>query len=75
MCGPCVSIGSACHHYVNEIPKATKAKMEVGTKVEWNPIKQDVKKGKLRYFGRPGTRLIAIFNPRLRLCGPVVHPV
>jgi|EP00670_Eutreptiella_braarudii_P003300 inorganic pyrophosphatase len=36
--------------YINEIPKATTAKMEVSTKVELNPIKQDMKKGKLRYF-------------------------
>eukprot|EP00669_Euglena_mutabilis_P008755 TRINITY_DN3753_c0_g1_i3.p2 TRINITY_DN3753_c0_g1~~TRINITY_DN3753_c0_g1_i3.p2 ORF type:complete len:275 (+),score=110.81 TRINITY_DN3753_c0_g1_i3:3-827(+) len=37
-------------HYVNEIPKGTKAKLEVSTKVELNPIKQDLKKGKLRFF-------------------------
>lgn len=37
-------------NYVNEIPKGTRAKMEVATKVEQNPLKQDVKKGKLRYF-------------------------
>eukprot|EP01065_Artemidia_motanka_P026820 TRINITY_DN32057_c0_g1_i1.p1 TRINITY_DN32057_c0_g1~~TRINITY_DN32057_c0_g1_i1.p1 ORF type:complete len:259 (+),score=113.19 TRINITY_DN32057_c0_g1_i1:72-848(+) len=37
-------------NYVNEIPSGTRAKMEVATKVEMNPIKQDVKKGKLRFF-------------------------
>lgn len=37
-------------NYVNEIPKGTRAKMEVATKVAFNPMKQDVKKGKLRYF-------------------------
>lgn len=37
-------------NYVNEIPVGTRAKLEVATKVELNPIKQDVKKGKLRFF-------------------------
>ena len=37
-------------NYVNEIPSGTRAKMEVATKVEMNPVKQDVKKGKLRFF-------------------------
>eukprot|EP01063_Lacrimia_lanifica_P024356 TRINITY_DN3227_c0_g3_i1.p1 TRINITY_DN3227_c0_g3~~TRINITY_DN3227_c0_g3_i1.p1 ORF type:complete len:259 (+),score=149.97 TRINITY_DN3227_c0_g3_i1:65-841(+) len=37
-------------NYVNEIAIGTKAKMEVATKVEYNPIMQDIKKGKLRYF-------------------------
>jgi len=35
---------------VNEIPKMTKAKMEVATTEESNPIKQDIKKGQLRYY-------------------------
>jgi inorganic pyrophosphatase len=36
-----------------EIPKMTKAKMEVATKEEFNPIAQDVKKGKLRDYHGP----------------------
>lgn len=36
--------------YVNEIPKGTRAKMEVNTKEPFNPIKQDVKNGALRFF-------------------------
>ena len=38
---------------VVEIPKMTKAKMEVATKEEFNPIAQDVKKGKLRDYHGP----------------------
>ncbi|XP_063775410.1 inorganic pyrophosphatase 2, mitochondrial [Pseudophryne corroboree] len=34
---------------VVEIPRWTNAKMEIATKESLNPIKQDVKKGKLRY--------------------------
>jgi len=37
-------------NYVNEIPRGTREKMEIATKEPFNPIKQDVKKGKLRYF-------------------------
>eukprot|EP01031_Cornospumella_fuschlensis_P038177 gene38177-46387_t len=40
-------------HFVNEIPKFTKAKMEVSTKEENNPIAQDIKKGKLRDYHGP----------------------
>jgi len=36
--------------FVNEIPRGTRPKMEIATTEEWTPIKQDVKKGKLRYF-------------------------
>ena len=36
-----------------EIPKMTKAKMEVATKEEYNPIAQDIKKGKLRDYHGP----------------------
>lgn len=32
------------YNYVNEIPKGTRAKMEIATKIENNPIVQDVKK-------------------------------
>lgn len=38
-------------NYVNEIPKGSRAKMEIATEEATNPIKQDIKKGKLRYFG------------------------
>lgn len=37
-------------HYVNEIPKGDRAKVECATKEIWNPIKQDIKKGALRFF-------------------------
>jgi len=37
-------------NYVNEIPRGGLAKMECATNEAWNPIKQDVKKGNLRYF-------------------------
>eukprot|EP00607_Mallomonas_marina_P006438 CAMPEP_0182427224 /NCGR_PEP_ID=MMETSP1167-20130531/16026_1 /TAXON_ID=2988 /ORGANISM="Mallomonas Sp, Strain CCMP3275" /LENGTH=235 /DNA_ID=CAMNT_0024609305 /DNA_START=176 /DNA_END=883 /DNA_ORIENTATION=+ len=40
-------------NFVNEIPKYTKAKMEVSTKEESNPIAQDMKKGKLRDYHGP----------------------
>eukprot|EP01061_Rhynchopus_euleeides_P043070 TRINITY_DN75177_c0_g1_i1.p1 TRINITY_DN75177_c0_g1~~TRINITY_DN75177_c0_g1_i1.p1 ORF type:complete len:282 (+),score=86.63 TRINITY_DN75177_c0_g1_i1:58-846(+) len=35
---------------VNEIPRGTRAKMEVSTKDPGNPIKQDLKNGQLRYY-------------------------
>jgi len=35
---------------INEIPKWTRAKMEIDTKTEFNPVKQDIKKGKLRDY-------------------------
>lgn len=38
---------------VFEIPKNTKPKMEVSTKEQYNPIAQDVKKGKLRDYHGP----------------------
>lgn len=41
---------SLLFNYVNEIPHGDRAKMECATDEEWNPIKQDVKKGALRYF-------------------------
>ena len=40
-------------NYINEIPKYTKAKMEVATKEAGNPIAQDIKKGKLRDYHGP----------------------
>jgi inorganic pyrophosphatase len=43
--------GPNLFHYVNEIPKGTRAKMEICTTEASTPIRQDVKKGKLRFFG------------------------
>uniref|UniRef100_A0A7S1UHB8 inorganic diphosphatase n=1 Tax=Phaeomonas parva TaxID=124430 RepID=A0A7S1UHB8_9STRA len=45
--------GDGCYNMVTEIPKYTKAKMEVATKEENNPIAQDMKKGKLRDYHGP----------------------
>jgi inorganic pyrophosphatase len=41
------------YNTVIEIPKYTKAKMEVATKEAHNPIAQDIKKGKLRDYHGP----------------------
>jgi inorganic pyrophosphatase len=41
------------YNCVVEIPKNTRAKMEVATKEESNPIAQDIKKGKLRDYHGP----------------------
>eukprot|EP00614_Pseudopedinella_elastica_P003864 CAMPEP_0172610484 /NCGR_PEP_ID=MMETSP1068-20121228/30288_1 /TAXON_ID=35684 /ORGANISM="Pseudopedinella elastica, Strain CCMP716" /LENGTH=263 /DNA_ID=CAMNT_0013414211 /DNA_START=137 /DNA_END=928 /DNA_ORIENTATION=+ len=45
--------GDGLYNAVFEIPKMTKAKMEVATKEESNPIAQDMKKGKLRDYHGP----------------------
>lgn len=37
-------------NFVNEIPRGLQAKMEISTDEENNPIKQDVKKGALRFY-------------------------
>ncbi|GAB4815497.1 hypothetical protein N2152v2_002543 [Parachlorella kessleri] len=42
--------GDGLLHFVCEIPKETSAKMEVATDEPKTPIKQDVKKGKLRFY-------------------------
>lgn len=42
--------GEGLVHYVCEIPRETSAKMEVATDEPCTPIKQDVKKGKLRFY-------------------------
>lgn len=42
--------GDGCLHFVCEIPKETSAKMELATDEAGNPIKQDTKKGKLRFY-------------------------
>lgn len=38
-------------NFVVEIPRGTRAKLECGVKEPGNPIIQDTKKGKLRYYG------------------------
>lgn len=50
-----IPLESACGHLnmITEIPKMSKAKMEVDTKAPKNPIVQDTKKGKLRYYHGP----------------------
>jgi inorganic pyrophosphatase len=42
--------GDGLLHYICEIPKETSAKMEVATDEVGTPIKQDIKKGKLRFY-------------------------
>jgi inorganic pyrophosphatase len=44
---------SGCFNMITEIPKMTKAKMEVATKEAFNPIAQDMKKGVLRDYHGP----------------------
>jgi len=50
-----IPLESACGNInmITEIPKMTKAKMEIDTKTALNPIVQDTKKGKLRYYHGP----------------------
>jgi hypothetical protein len=45
--------GEKGYNMVVEIPKMTKAKMEIATKEESNPIAQDIKKGNLRDYHGP----------------------
>lgn len=42
--------GDGVFHFVVEIPKESSAKMEVATDEPFTPIKQDTKKGNLRYY-------------------------
>nr|XP_039249739.1 inorganic pyrophosphatase-like [Styela clava] len=44
-----VSESPRVYNMVCEVPRWTNSKMEIATKESLNPIKQDVKKGKLRY--------------------------
>lgn len=44
------STDSTIVNYINEIPKNSCEKMEIATKEKDNPIKQDEKKGKLRFY-------------------------
>ncbi|XP_010546358.1 PREDICTED: soluble inorganic pyrophosphatase 6, chloroplastic-like [Tarenaya hassleriana] len=43
-------LGDGVFNFIVEIPKETSAKMEVATDEPSTPIKQDTKKGKLRYY-------------------------
>ncbi|XP_023553602.1 soluble inorganic pyrophosphatase 6, chloroplastic-like [Cucurbita pepo subsp. pepo] len=43
-------LGDGVFNFIVEIPKETSAKMEVATDELFTPIKQDTKKGKLRYY-------------------------
>jgi len=42
--------GDDIFNFIVEIPKESSAKMEVATDEAFTPIKQDTKKGKLRYY-------------------------
>ncbi|XP_020881298.1 soluble inorganic pyrophosphatase 6, chloroplastic-like [Arabidopsis lyrata subsp. lyrata] len=43
-------LGDGVFHFIVEIPKESRAKMEVATDEAFTPIKQDTKKRKLRYY-------------------------
>ncbi|XP_027364793.1 soluble inorganic pyrophosphatase 6, chloroplastic isoform X1 [Abrus precatorius] len=43
-------LGDDVFSFIVEIPKESSAKMEVATDEPFTPIKQDIKKGKLRYY-------------------------
>ncbi|KAL0335006.1 UNVERIFIED_CONTAM: Soluble inorganic pyrophosphatase 6, chloroplastic [Sesamum radiatum] len=43
-------LGDGVFNFIVEIPKESSAKMEVATDEHFTPIKQDTKKGKLRYY-------------------------
>ncbi|XP_020272603.1 soluble inorganic pyrophosphatase 6, chloroplastic, partial [Asparagus officinalis] len=45
-----LKLGDGVFNFVVEIPKESSAKMEVATDEPYTPIKQDTKKGKLRYY-------------------------
>ncbi|XP_072373145.1 inorganic pyrophosphatase-like isoform X1 [Scyliorhinus torazame] len=45
----CAVIDKGLFNMVVEVPRWTNAKMEIATKVPLNPIKQDMKNGKMRY--------------------------
>jgi len=48
-----LSAGDGLYNMLTEIPKMTLKKMEVDTKAENNPVKQDEKKGKARLYHGP----------------------
>jgi len=48
----CQSRELGCVNMINEIPRCSRKKYEIATNEPHNPIKQDIKKGKLREFGK-----------------------
>ncbi|KAL3635608.1 hypothetical protein CASFOL_020155 [Castilleja foliolosa] len=50
-------LGDGVFNFIVEIPKESSAKMEVATDELFTPIKQDTKKGKLRYYPYGGRRV------------------
>ena len=44
------AVTSVPYLYVTQIPKCTRKKYEIATMESANPIKQDIKEGKLREF-------------------------
>lgn len=70
-----ISLKTGDHYnFITEIPKFTKAKMEVSTKEQYNPIAQDMKKGKLRDYHGPIFWNYGMF-PQTWENPNVVHPV
>lgn len=49
-------------NFICEIPRGTNGKLEISTAEEHNPIKQDVKNGKLRFVADIGTHKGYPFN-------------
>jgi len=47
---PLYSVGRSLFNFICEVPKWTRGKFEIATGEPYNPIKQDVKNGKLRYL-------------------------
>uniref|UniRef100_A0A2N9J0Z1 inorganic diphosphatase n=1 Tax=Fagus sylvatica TaxID=28930 RepID=A0A2N9J0Z1_FAGSY len=45
-----LQLGGGVFNFIVEIPKESSAKMEIATDEPYTPIKQDTKKGKLRYY-------------------------
>ncbi|XP_075520793.1 soluble inorganic pyrophosphatase 6, chloroplastic [Primulina tabacum] len=45
-----LQLGDGVFNFIVEIPKESSAKMEIATDEVFTPIKQDTKKGKLRYY-------------------------
>ena len=48
---PLINDDEGTYNFICEIPRGTNAKLEISKEEKWNPIKQDTKKGKLRYIG------------------------
>uniref|UniRef100_A0A674HRD9 inorganic diphosphatase n=1 Tax=Taeniopygia guttata TaxID=59729 RepID=A0A674HRD9_TAEGU len=70
--------GKNVFNMVVEVPRWTNAKMEISTKEPLNPIKQDVKKGKLRFVANVFPHKGYIWNygaiPQVLWFIPVDHP-